>query len=259
MSTINPENPYNPAHAEDLTLTEVDQSVVSPLTGLEGVYPRYATFVYNVNNGNNNDIHPENPYNPAHAEDCALVEIDSSVIPPLSGKEGLYPRYAKLVYLLNGGGSGGTSDYNDLENKPTINGVTLSGDLSTVDLSVSYNDLTDLPTINGITLSGSKTSSDLGLESQITSTVQLSTLITSSQVGIQLSTLESKPAQLVFTPNISNTGAIYFTYNSNTYTGINPIYPDPTNNVYEVANASLVWVYGDNVGDKVDITISYRG
>jgi len=151
MSTINPENPYNPAHAEDLTLTEVDQSVVSPLTGLEGVYPRYATFVYNVNNGNNNDIHPENPYNPAHAEDCALVEIDSSVIPPLSGKEGLYPRYAKLVYLLN---DGGTSDYNDLENKPTINGVTLSGDLSTVDLSVSYNDLENKPTINGATLSG---------------------------------------------------------------------------------------------------------
>lgn len=57
-------------------------------------------------------ILPENPYNPGHAEDCSLVEIDKTVIPPLSGKEGLYPRYARLVYLINGGtsDSGGSGD-----------------------------------------------------------------------------------------------------------------------------------------------------
>lgn len=35
-----------------------------------------------------------------------------------------------------GGGSGGSSDYNDLENKPTINNVTLQGDLTLRDLNI---------------------------------------------------------------------------------------------------------------------------
>ena len=46
-----------------------------------------------------------------------------------------------------GGGSGGTSDYTDLENKPQINNVTLSGNKTTSDLGISYNDLTNKPTI----------------------------------------------------------------------------------------------------------------
>lgn len=49
---------------------------------------------------------------------------------------------------------GGTSDYNELENKPTINEVELSGDKTTSDLQISYNDLLDKPVIphNAITL-----------------------------------------------------------------------------------------------------------
>lgn len=42
-------------------------------------------------------------------------------------------------YLLGkkaAGGGGGTSNYNDLTNKPSINGVTLSGDKSTSDLGI---------------------------------------------------------------------------------------------------------------------------
>lgn len=58
------------------------------------------------------EILPENPYNPGHAEDCSLVEIDPSVIPPLEGREGTYPRYARLVYMINSpsGGTGGNGD-----------------------------------------------------------------------------------------------------------------------------------------------------
>ena len=41
------------------------------------------------------------------------------------------------------GGSGGTSDYEDLENKPSINNVTLSGDKTTADLGIVIPDLTD--------------------------------------------------------------------------------------------------------------------
>lgn len=36
-----------------------------------------------------------------------------------------------------GGGGGGTSNYNDLSNKPQINGVTLSGNKTSEDLGIS--------------------------------------------------------------------------------------------------------------------------
>ena len=45
------------------------------------------------------------------------------------------------------GSGGGTSDYNDLTNKPQINSVTLSGNKTTADLNISYNDLDDKPVI----------------------------------------------------------------------------------------------------------------
>lgn len=60
-----------------------------------------------------------------------------------------------------GGGGGGTSNYNDLSNKPSINGVTLSGNKTSADLNitggssvVSYNE--------NITTSSSETTYDLG-------------------------------------------------------------------------------------------------
>ena len=50
-------------------------------------------------------------------------------------REGMY-----LDYLCKngaGGGSGGTTNYNDLTNKPTINGVTLEGNKTAEDLKIS--------------------------------------------------------------------------------------------------------------------------
>lgn len=56
------------------------------------------------------------------------------------------------VFSIPNGGSGGTSDYTDLDNKPEINGVTLAGDKSASDLGLvaaeqgkglSTNDYTD--------------------------------------------------------------------------------------------------------------------
>lgn len=44
-----------------------------------------------------------------------------------------------LDYLCKngtGGGSGGTTNYNDLTNKPTINGVTLEGNKTSADLNI---------------------------------------------------------------------------------------------------------------------------
>ena len=85
-----------------------------------------------------------------------------------------------------GAGGGGTTNYNDLENKPSINDVTLAGNKTSADLGLldvdqgtenegkvmqvdSEGNLVpnDLPiySINDVTLSGNKTSSDLGLVS----------------------------------------------------------------------------------------------
>lgn len=66
--------------------------------------------------------------------------------------------YVEGMINLNGGG-GGSSDYNDLENKPSINGVTLSGNKTTSDLNLSYNDLQNKPYINNMPPS---TGADIG-------------------------------------------------------------------------------------------------
>lgn len=94
----------------------------------------------------------------------------------------------------SGGGGGGTTNYNDLNNKPSINGVTLSGNKTPAQLGIhsipaggslgqvlkkqsgtnydaiwtdesggttDYDDLTGKPSINGITLAGNKVTADL--------------------------------------------------------------------------------------------------
>lgn len=47
--------------------------------------------------------------------------------------------------------TGGTDDYLDLNNKPKINSVTLRGDVSSASLQISYNDLIDRPVIPDLT------------------------------------------------------------------------------------------------------------
>lgn len=75
-----------------------------------------------------------------------------------------------LVNAINDleGGSGGTTDYNNLDNKPSINGVTLVGDKTTEDLGIEgvtdYDELENKPTINGVELEGNLSSEDLEIE-----------------------------------------------------------------------------------------------
>lgn len=44
--------------------------------------------------------------------------------------------YVKLKKLEESGGGGGTTDYADIENKPSINGVSLVGNKSLSDLGI---------------------------------------------------------------------------------------------------------------------------
>ena len=55
----------------------------------------------------------------------------------------------RIQAAIGGGGGGGgfSGDYDDLYNRPSINGVTLTGNKTTADLHISYNDLEDTPTI----------------------------------------------------------------------------------------------------------------
>ena len=55
----------------------------------------------------------------------------------------------RIQAAIGGGGGGGgfSGDYDDLYNRPQINGVTLTGNKTTANLGISYNDLTDKPTI----------------------------------------------------------------------------------------------------------------
>lgn len=69
--------------------------------------------------------------------------------------EGLTKR---VEALEEGGGGGGTMDYNRLHNLPTINGKQVKGALTTEDLDISYNDVDDKPKINHVELKGDKDS-----------------------------------------------------------------------------------------------------
>lgn len=55
----------------------------------------------------------------------------------------------RILAACGGGGGGGgfSGDYEDLYNRPQINGVTLTDNKTTTDLGISYNDLQDKPTI----------------------------------------------------------------------------------------------------------------
>lgn len=66
--------------------------------------------------------------------------------------------------------SGGNYNYNLLENKPSINGVTLAGNLTSEQLGLdyNYNFALNKPSINGVTLVGNKSLTDLGIQGKLT-------------------------------------------------------------------------------------------
>ena len=68
------------------------------------------------------------------------LEMGSNVI-TAAGECGLLKSDGTWSWISSGGGGGGTNDYNELINKPSINGVELSGDLTpeALDIGVSYN------------------------------------------------------------------------------------------------------------------------
>ena len=126
------------------------------------------------------------------------------------------------------GGGTGTTNYEDLTNKPSINGTELSGDITldipekTSDLTndsgfltdikgKNYNDLSDKPKINGIDLQGNLTVEKLGLQANIR-------LYSSSVKGNPLyikSTLHSLKLELTVTSTLELFFALEITVDNN--------------------------------------------
>ena len=136
------------------------------------------------------------------------------------------------VYKLSEGGSGGggTSNYNDLTNKPSINGVTLSGNKTTSDLGINADNvmLSDgvtsvedalstqrYVTIKSVTADGVKTYSELlnELSSYATFGCTLSianNLFTSRNSNIYYNLhMTSGGAIQGFTARIASSGSLY--------------------------------------------------
>ena len=56
----------------------------------------------------------------------------------IAGQEQPISHLEKVIAQYGGGsGSGGTTNYNDLTNKPSINGITLTGNKTSVDLGIN--------------------------------------------------------------------------------------------------------------------------
>lgn len=78
----------------------------------------------------------------------------NSYLVPSGSLTGSLSNSGTLTGQIAIGSGGGTTDYNDLSNKPQINSVTLSGNKTTSDLNISYNDLDDKPTLATVATTG---------------------------------------------------------------------------------------------------------
>ena len=57
----------------------------------------------------------------------------------IAGQEPAISHLEQIIVQYGGGsGSGGTTDYNALTNKPSINGITLTGNKTSIDLGMSF-------------------------------------------------------------------------------------------------------------------------
>lgn len=77
---------------------------------------------------------------------------------------------------------------------------------------------------------------------------------TTAQTGVLIASSKTNGGNVIITPKITNTGACYLS-TSSTYSNLNPIYPDPTNNKYTYPNLGAVYLFVDNAGDSADIVI----
>ena len=64
-------------------------------------------------------------------------KVIAGLVEPISHTEKIIAKYGSGG-SGSGGSSSGTTNYNDLTNKPSINGITLTGNKTSVDLGISF-------------------------------------------------------------------------------------------------------------------------
>jgi len=125
-----------------------------------------------------------------------VVPLTKAQYDALTDEEKMDPEIFYWITDVDGGTygmviSGGTSNYNELENKPSINGVTLQGNITASTLGIGgvtdYPDLTNKPQINGVTLQGNMNTSDLNIQDVYMSdvTVEQTASYASGTAGVQ--------------------------------------------------------------------------
>lgn len=102
---------------------------------------------------------------PAQGEPC--YETDTGKLKIGNGSD----NYTSLPYVSDGGGSGGTTDYVQLENKPQINSVELSGNKTLDDLGIQakgdYQPAGDYATTADIPTKTSELTNDSGFLTEV--------------------------------------------------------------------------------------------
>ena len=63
----------------------------------------------------------------------------------IAGQEPAISHLEKIIALYGGSGGSGTNNYNALLNKPSINGVTLTGNKTLIDLKLLYEEEITMP------------------------------------------------------------------------------------------------------------------
>ena len=117
----------------------------------------------------------------------------------------------------------GVTSYSDLSDKPSVNGVTLSGNKTSSDLHIDgttdYSDLSNKPSINGVTLSGNKTTSDLHIDASpslvsynVASEISLNTAVASSGGSIDIAVYGDTISMIDF--NVPLKSGVSFTVGS---------------------------------------------
>lgn len=154
------------------------------------------------------------------------------------------------VVILTDGNKVSLTNYLNTQIAALVEGIDTKQDISNLVTTISdTSDDTHYPSAKAVYTYA---------HASITSTTEITITPSLSQTATPITNALAKKARVVVTPSLSNTGAIYIK-ESTTYSSLNPIYPDPTNNVYEFSNMQNVNIFADFAEDSVDLTIEYRG
>lgn len=127
----------------NITSSQLSDGASITTTNREGV--SNTTYIYNGQNGTNGNDGTDGKDAKINGVNILTIEAGDNIT--------LNQQASTLTISATGGGSGGTSNYADLSNKPKINNVELSGNKTTSDLGIVIPDVSNFITkdVNDLT------------------------------------------------------------------------------------------------------------